>query len=221
MSLQEVRAELNQISAQADAVAEQMTKLATRRNNMQGVWNFFRRREITERIAEFDEARVAVGAELERLKGTSQMRKATRLPEFPGLSIAGKQLVNLQLIAFAQELYLWFRQHELPELAREAAICQVTDVRYGDAARCEFLTEHIARRTRQLTADTGLLMRTAERAAWLAKQVEYRNETDTIPESASLSLLVVSVKQPTEYAPINVNVLSQEYWDICSVLVSA
>ena len=221
MSLQEVRAELNEISAQADAVAGQMTELAARRTNMSGFWNFFRRREITERIAEFDEARLAVGAEVDRLKGTSEMRKATRPPEFPGLSIAGKRVVNLQLIAFAQELYLWFRQHELPELAREAAICQVTDVRYGDAARCQFLTEHIGRRIRELSADTGLLMRTAERAAWLAKQVEYRNETDTIPESAGLSLLVVLVDKPNEYAPFNVNVLSQEYWDICSVLIPA
>jgi len=221
MSLQEVRAELNQISAQADAVAGQMTELAGRRTDMNGLWNFFGRREIIERIAECDEARLAVGAEVDRLQATTQMRKAKRPPEFQGLSVAGKRVVNLQLIAFAQELYLWFRQHELPELAREAAICHVSDVRYGDADRCQFVTDHIGKRVRELSDDSGLLMRTAERAAWLAKQVEYRNEDDTIPESAGLALLIVSVKQPNEYAPLNVNVLAQEYWDICSVLIPA
>ncbi len=218
-SLREIRSELDQITAQAEILAGQMTELEQRKSELTGFWNVLARRRLARRIAEFDAARLAVGTEVERVMKASAKREASRPPEFPGLSIAGKRAVNLQLIALAQELYLWFRRDELAECAREASICQVTDVRYGDITACQALANTINERIDALAADNNLALRVVERAGWLAKHVEYRNEHDSVPESSGLSLLVVQVNDPAQIAPINVNVLAQEYWDICSALL--
>ena len=140
-------------------------------------------------------ARNLIGQQVAQLMSQSEQAAANEVPQFPGLSLAGKRVVNIQLIAFAQELYLWFREAELPELAREASICQVTDVRYGDRSACADLTDRLVRRTKELGYDNNLAVRTHERAAWLAKQLDYRHETDTIPESVGLAQIIVSVKE--------------------------
>jgi len=219
MSLKDVSRQLTEINHQGDELAAQMRELEERRDQLTGFWNYFRRRSLSERIAEFDSARMMIGKQVTELMSTSERHAATKPPEFPGLSTEGKRIVNVILIALAQELYLWFRKNELAELARDAFICEATDVRYGDIAECQALSRFIEERIDELALDGNLAMRTHKRAELLRRELEYRNQDDTVPESEGLAHIHIDVQNPGQYSPVKVNVLAQEYWGLYDALL--
>ena len=98
--------------------------------------------------------------------------------------------------------------------SREAAIRQVTDVRYGDKRDCRALSRFAAERLAALTADTELQERARLRADYLEKVVQYRNEMDTIPNAESLETIAVLKNDNTPRSTVAVNVLLEEYWDL-------
>ena len=219
-SIQEIRDQLKEISQKGEALSAQMNELRKAREDLRGFWNFFRRRALNERIAEFDAARGLVTDQIQKLIDKTQLESTTAPPKFPGLSLEGKRRLNVTLIALAQELYLWFREDKLADMARESSICQVTDIRFGGSSECRALGRNIRERIKELALDNNLAVRVGSRADYLEQHiVEYRGQHDTIPESAGLFEVAIDVSKPVEIAPAPVNVLAMEYWGIYDVLV--
>jgi len=219
VTIQGVRDQLNEISARGDELSSRVSELQAARDELRGFWNFFRRRALSERIEDFAAAHGAVKKQIQQLVDKTYEESESRPPEFPGLSVKGRRAINIRLIALAQELYLWFREDKLADMAREASVCQVTDVRYGAGSDCRALGSLIRSRIHDLAVDNDLQKRIDERAAYLQKTVEYRNDRDAVPEAGSLYEVTVNVKKPADIAPASVNVLALEYWDIFDALI--
>jgi len=218
-AIQDIRNQLNEQNGKSEALAAKIDDLRCTRDGMRGFWNVFRRREITARIAELNLARQASNKQVELLIAATEEEAAGMPPAFPGLSVTGKREMNLALIALAQELVLWFRDDKLAELARETSICQVTDARYGAARDCREVGKLVRNRIQELALDNNLAVRVKSRSDYLASIVSYRNEYEAIPESSDLFEIVIDVKDSARIAPMPLNVLAMEYWDIFDALI--
>jgi len=219
-SLRSVHNQIARVDAQGDELASQIKLLRERRGRKYGVWNFFVRRRLTAEINEKRLERKLIGLSLRELNDELQSRAAEEPPEFAGLSIEARRLINMRIIAYAQELCLHFATDDLANLAREASARALTDVRYGSRRDCRTLGRAAEDVQRALEADTGCLKRVQLRARYLARGCQYRNETDTVPTAESLGGIARLDGEGRKVGQASsVNVLVDEYWEIFSVLL--
>jgi hypothetical protein len=146
------------------------------------------------------------------------------LPESSGLSIDTRRAINRALIALAQHLVVHFSDHNLASLAKAAINKPVTDMKFGDRRDCDRMVEKIRECLEALTSQKDLAGQVKARAAMIGPKLRYRNDSDSVPVPdgvADIAMYVATSDAPTRRdsdAPIRVNVLEQEYWDIYSVL---
>jgi hypothetical protein len=130
--------------------------------------------------------------------------------------------VNLAVIALAQHLVIHFSEHDLARLSRKATKRSVGDMKFGDRRSCDQMVERIRERINDLNADRQLADHVKRRADRLVNQVEYRHESDSIPMRSGLAEIPVSVAQQsgdrTTGAPLRVNVIEDNFWDLTQVL---
>ncbi len=219
-SLSGTRRKLKRISQLDESMAAEIRTLRERRARKTGIWNFFVRRRLTTTIRLKRQERRGVTLRVGELTASVRARLAEEPPAFTQLSVDARRLINLRVIAYAQELCLHFADEGLANMAREAAARDLADMRYGDRRDCRELSRKAERAQRALDADTGLLKRVQARATYLAATSEYRNATDTVPMAASIDGIAKldDGARPTGQAA-NVNVLVDEYWEIFSVLL--
>ncbi len=219
-SLRSVDSEITRVCMHSDELAAQIKILRERRNRKYGVWNFFTRRRLTVEINAKRLERKLVGSRLRELNDELQNRAAEEPPAFAGLSVDARRLINIRIIAYAQELCVHFATDDLANLAREAAARALTDVRYGSRRDCRALGRAAEDVQRSLEADSGCLKRVQLRARYLLRGCRYRNETDTVPTAESVGGIVRLDEQGRKVGEVSsVNVLVDEYWEIFSVLL--
>jgi len=212
--------EANRVKKIADSLNTEVRLLRERRSQKFGIWNFFVRRRLTTEIRAKREEKKVIALRLNELAAEIQSFAAAESPPFTGLSIEARRLINLRVIACAQELCLIFIDDDLANLAREAAARDLADVRYGSRRDCRALGG-VAENARQaLEADSALLKRVQQRARYLGKFCEYRNEADTVPMAGSLGgICRLDGEGRKTGIAASVNVLVDEYWEIFSVLL--
>ncbi len=175
---------------------------------------------------EIDAARevlAGIATELERYQALRSLRAAEALSPESQLSVAGRRRVNLAGIAMAQELFLHFEAGGIAERARDSIARQLKDVNFGNSADCRRLSRLAARRLQELESLEAFPAMVERRARYLARHAEYRNDSDTVPVAASVALLPRRISATLEgqgEALQEYDVLTQEYWDLYSLLVS-
>ena len=184
-----------------------------------GLFGVFSRRRLAREL----EARQGdVEAVKQRLSGRLDRRAAVdsaRWPEFEGIDVAAKREINLAIIALAQELYLHFSANDLAKRAREAAIGTVQEVDYGSEHECKALIARI-HEAREVPPDrAGWGTRAKARARALAAEAKFRSERETVPMASSMGRIDVPVKGEARRIPLEVNVLTEEYWDLYETFV--
>jgi hypothetical protein len=162
---------------------------------------------------------LAVQARVAELTEEIRSRSSVEPPDRADLNVAAKRLINLTVIAYAQELYLHFADDDLAERAREAAIRQFNDVVYGDKRDSRALSRAAELKLAALEADTKIRRRAHARVDYLRSVVEYRSENDTIPIADMLNVVVRFNVAGEECGFAGVNVLADEYWDVFSALI--
>lgn len=218
--LAERQREASRVQQVDDDLAAEVRQLREKRGRKFGVWNFFVRRRLTAEIRIKREERKIIGARLTELAAEQEALQATEPPPFVGLSIAAKRLINLRTIAHAQELCLSFAGDDLANLAREAATRDIADVRYGSRRDSRDLSHTIETARQALEADKTLLKRVQQRARYLGRVCEYRNDEDTVPMAGSLAAIDrLDAEGRKTGVAAGVNVLVDEYWEIFSVLL--
>ncbi|RMF99217.1 MAG: hypothetical protein D6727_00590 [Gammaproteobacteria bacterium] len=163
-----------------------------------------------------------VVAELERYQSLRVLRAGERLTAESQLSVAGRRRVNLAAIAMAQELFLHFADGDIAARARESSARQLKDANFGHSADCRRLSRLAARRLHELEALAALPAMVERRARYLARLAEYRSESDTVPVAASVAVVprrISATLEPAGDELLDADVLSQEYWDLYSLLV--
>jgi hypothetical protein len=169
------------------------------------------RQMLEERIGEYREL-------IEKIQGEP-------LPEPEDLTVESRRLINGAVIAFAQHLVVHFCEHDLAKLAKTSTQCPVADMKFGDRRQCDRMVERIRERIEELRQDKSVADRVKRRTDLLLPELQYRNETDTVPRDEAVATIRVEIgatpgvpaRRATD-APLHANVLADDYWDINAVL---
>lgn len=202
----------------------ELTAVRASRFERTGFWNYFTRRRLDAEQAVLVAARQSVDEQIERYERARQEKLKEEAPLPDTLGVEGKRLVNLSVIALAQELLLAFTEHDVVRLARDASLRQVSEVSYGPLKSCRALSVRIEAVLRKVEAMDELAARMRRRAEFLRQTVSYRRDSDTVPAPDGLAVLPAQLTVDGEPRPagareVAVNVLADEYWDIYGVLL--
>jgi hypothetical protein len=180
-------------------------------------------RKLRSSIAELRERKSTLDQQVAELKELSDKIQGEPLPEPEGLSIESRRMINTALIALAQHLVVHFADNDLGNLAKEATERTVADMKFGDRRECDRMVERIRMKIFDLKREEELGERIKERANQLFEEVLYANGADVVPSAQSVPAIspVLSAKSKgrrSTDAPLQVNVLTEDYWDLYSYL---
>jgi chromosome segregation ATPase len=201
-----------------------LAHLIHRREALGSIWHYFKRRYVVAQQQAVEASLASLLVQQERQALAREERLAQLGSTDATLSVEGRRMVNLSVIALGQELLLHFQQHGIARLAREAATRKLGDVTYGSADECRSLARHIEQAQRALDGLGDLPSRVRRRAGTLAREAHYRRETDTVPVAGSFDLvpldpgLTSAAAGPT--GSMQANILAEEYWDIYNILLT-
>lgn len=221
--LGELDATLLDAQSHADALEARVQLLENKLGTLQRFWHYFQRREVHAALSPLQIELTHARADVSVLRQQRDELAGAADPEFPGLSVEGKRLVNTAALAYAQQLVQRLGADGLPLLVKEATIRRVQDVQYGGSADCQrwmaslqqalHLLQHQPREVQGLRANT-LKMRA---------NASYRSDHDTVPMPESIGTATVrALEQPTgpQAATFDdVNVLLDNYWELYTVLL--
>jgi len=129
------------------------------------------------------------------------------------------------VIALAQHLVVHFADNDLIELTKTSTERPVGDMKFGDRRDCDRMVEQIRDRIEDLRQQTNLADQVRRRTDYLVNNVTFRDETDSMPTTASVAVTLLEVPgssdtddRESKEAPLRINVLLEEYWDLYSVL---
>ncbi len=207
-------------------VAAEISDLERRLEQMNVLARFFRGPGLKRRVRGLRNGIRVLEARLEEFRELTEKIEGEPLPEPEELSIESRRLVNVAVIALAQYLVLHFSEHDLASLARTSTQRAVGDMKFGDRRDCDRMVERIRAMIDELRNQKDLSEQVKRRADFLrATQVSYRNDADSVPMMESLESILPRLDKArdkpsrrTSDAPLRVNVLADDYWDIFSVM---
>ena len=174
-------------------------------------------------ISALQATRAAASGQLDVLRERREKICAESMPAPTDLPLSRKRQINLAVIGLAQELLLHFSSDGLADLARQASLRQLGDLDFGGRSNCRRLSRRAAELTQSLDARTDLPERIRRRIACLGASAAYRLESDAVPESGCCMLIARELSQSGAMVGDAVeatNVLADDYWDLCGVLVN-
>lgn len=191
-------------------------KLARQRlAQLNGFWNYFRRRRTSDEIHARDYRIVEATGQISRLEAEVVAIESEPPPLFPGLSVEGRRAVNVAVIAYAEMLYDRLAAGGLAELARQSTLKRVFDAHYGSPQECQALMQAASTATSEVEGMSEDLAEIKARADRLRRQVVYRNDEDTVPVPDSVGSADARANAKRG-AP---NVLLDEYWELYRAMV--
>ncbi len=186
---------------------------------------FFKGPAIRRKISGLNDGDAALQEKIDELNELKEKIQGEVLPEPDGLSLESRRLINCAVIALAQHLVVHFADNDLIELTKTSTERPVGDMKFGDRRDCDRMVEHIRDRIESLRQQTGLADEVRRRTDYLVNNVTFRDETDSMPITSSVAETPLAVPQSGETedselteAPLRINVLLEEYWDLYSVL---
>ena len=225
--LQAINEKLRGVAEKRKLVIEEAARIEQKLQQMNKLLRLFRGPPLKGRITGLQNGRLVLEAKLEELKELAEKIQAEPLPEPEDLSLESRRLINAAIIALAQHLVLHFSEHDLSSLAKTATERAVGDMKFGDRRDCDRMVERIRERIEEIKQQKTLADQVKKRADQLLGAAKYRNETDSVPtvESTELIERIVGPQSvETELtrrmsdAPLRINVLADDYWDLFSVL---
>jgi hypothetical protein len=203
---------------EARVLAEQLQaeqKLARQRfEQLQGFWNYFRRRRLLDGIVARGQRIESATAQVTELGDRLQAIASEPPPLFEGVSVEGRRAINLAVIAYAEMLYDRLSRADLAQLSRHSMLKRVFDTSYGTPAECQVLLH----RTAQAAAEVGRMVDDLadikSRADRMRRTATYRTDADVVPVADSIAPPPVA---GSRRAPPNV--LLDEYWDLYRAIV--
>jgi hypothetical protein len=203
---------LRQAQEVADAERERLREFETRMSRLQRFWHYFKRRELAAEILAQQERCGAAERHLGEMRESHRTIDKEPWPEFPGISIAGRRLVNLAVIAYAQHLFARLSVSGLAMDARLANNRSVESAKHGNLEACLTRLREIAQALAMVRAQDGLAAEFRKRGEKMAPGATWRNANETVPQPASLP--------PAASGGVpDANVLVDDYWDVYKVLL--
>ncbi len=203
---------LRQAQEVGDAERARSSELDARLAQLQRFWHYFRRRAVAAEILVQRERCAGAERHLADMQESHRTIEKEPWPEFPGLTIEGRRLVNLAVIAYAQHLFARLAVSGLAMDARLANNRSVESARHGNLDACLARLREIAQALALVNAQDGLTAEIKKRGEKMAPGATWRNANETVPQPASLP--------PAGTGGIpDANVLVDDYWDVYKVLL--
>ena len=203
---------LRQAQEVGDAERERLREFEARMAKLQRFWHYFKRRALDAEILAQRERCVAAERHLGEMRESHRTIEKEPWPEFPGISILGRRMVNLAVIAYAQHLFARLAASGLAMDARLANNRSVESAKHGTLDACLARLREIAQAHAMVRAQDGLAAEIKKRGEAIAPSATWRNANETVPQPASLP------PAGTGGVP-DANVLVDDYWDVYKVLV--
>ena len=203
---------LRQAQEIADAERGRLRQHEERMGQLRQFWHYFKRRALTTEILAQRERCVVVERNLGDMQESHRTIEKEPWPEFPGLTIEGRRLVNLAVIAYAQHLFARLAVSGLAMDARLANNRSVESAKHGNLDACLARLREIAQALALVNAQDGLLAEIQKRGEKMMPAATWRNANETVPQPASLP------PAATGGVP-DANVLVDDYWDVYKVLL--
>jgi len=206
-------------------VIEEKARLEQQLEAMNALFKLLRGPKLRSTISGLADGSIALEERVAELKELQEKIQGEALPEPEGLSLESRRLINCAVIALAQHLVVHFAENDLAGLARSTTERPVGDMKFGDRRDCDRMVERIRERISELQNQRDLADHVKRRSDHLLGQMSYRNETDSLPTVDCVAAILPRLPQPGESpsrratdAPLRINVLTDEFWDIFSVL---
>jgi hypothetical protein len=203
---------LRQAQEVADAEGDRSRQLEARMTQLQRFWHYFRRRALAAEILAQRERCAAAERHLGDMRESHRTIEKEPWPEFPGLTIEGRRLVNLAVIACAQHLFARLAVSGLAMDARLANNRSVESAKHGSLEACLARLREIAQALAMVRAQDALAAEFRKRGERMLAAASWRNANETVPQPASLP------PAATGGVP-DANVLVDDYWDVYKVLL--
>ncbi|HEX6927635.1 MAG TPA: hypothetical protein VF267_00180 [Gammaproteobacteria bacterium] len=220
--------QLEQKFAQYDSIyqemAENLNGLQESLRRAGGIWHYFRRRKLLAEVAAAEEQVAPVVAQRDECLAELERVRDREAPPFKELSIAAKREINIQLLALTQHLYVQFNENDLAALARTAHRKQPGECHYGTPRECLAMEKPIMDAVGRLKSDPKRAERLKRRGDHLRQTVQFKGNTDTIPDAQGISRIALSLGSTNLSidalrGDLLVNVLEQGYWDVDELLL--
>jgi hypothetical protein len=215
--------EINELRSELSGVQARAQKLEGTLAGMNAIMRLFNGRRIQSKIERIGAKESELREQLREQQDLSDKIEGEPLPEIEGLSVESRRVVNTAIIALAQNLVVHFSANRLAMLARESMRKTVGDMRFGNRRECDRMVENIRSRIADLKEETQLADQVKKRAAMIIRELSYRDDSDSLPSVFSVpqimpSLTVDNNGRRGSDAPIKVNVISDDYWDLSRFL---
>lgn len=166
--------------------------------------------EIERRVEQARARETSLLAELERVRGIAA-------PDPEGLDIEAKRSINFKILAFAQQLYLYFSEDDLAAMIRDAVQKSVGAVNYGGRKQCGEVLQLIDRHQHDFDMTEGLVELIQKRAKMIAEGAVFRCDDDAVPIPASVATLF-DIDENGVVRTSDVNLLGENYFGLANVL---
>ena len=224
--LDAINEKLKELVQRRKEVLDDQNRLEQRLAGMNVLMKLFRGRKARKQIQGIEAGRAAFEERITECNDLIEKIQGEPLPEPEGLSLESRRLINVAIIALAQHLVAHFSEHDLASLAKTSTQRPVADMKFGDRSLCDRMVERIRERAEELRASKTLADQVKKRTDVLVGEMKYRNETDSVPRPDCVEEIKMSfgpdsgnslMRRATD-APLRINVLDENYWDIFAVL---
>ena len=138
-------------------------------------------------------------------------------PETQGLALEDKQSINFLILAFAQQLYLQFRDERLVDLVKESGDKSVGAINYGRKEDCDTLLDLIDQHTKIESEQPDCADILQKRSALIAEHALFHNEQDAVPIPGTVAT-VFALENTGAARTKEVNLLGENFWNVADVL---
>ncbi len=188
-----------------------------RLESMSGLSKMFKGRSTSDQLAELesqlDEGRQQEQALREQVAAIEQENP----PDPEGLSIAEKRSINFMIVAFAQHLYLQFRDRNLVALVKEANEKSVGAINYGSKRDCDVLLQRITRHIESMEKANDYADILKRRTELVAEHAVFQEDEDAVPIAGTVATLF-AINANGVVTKSDANLVGENYWGIANVL---
>ncbi len=156
------------------------------------------------------------GAEQSLLADLSAINARTP-PETQGLDVANKRSINLLILAFAQQLYLYFVDKDFAKTVKEAGDKSAGAMSYGNQYECARLLEQIQKHIEIMDQAKDIASTLKKRAKLIGERASFTGDTVVVPAPGSTTT-VFDIDDNGIVRENNVSILEENYWRIANVL---
>lgn len=198
---------------EAGVAAALLTENERRLASLRGFWNYFRRRRLAAAIEQLHLRASNADRQLADMREAHRTIEKEPLPEFQGLSVEGRRVINMAIIAYAALLHQRLHMLGLAGASRVAMSRSVHDARHGSQDACLARLGEIRKGLAIIRRQEGIAAEVRGEAERLRRIAQFRGTSDTVPVPESIAFA-----QPLP-PDAGRGLLIDDYWDISRILL--